>query len=256
MAIIDPVYLCLPYDINPANLFDIGRMLRNVSDVCRDAGATPILVHHLKKGIANPYVPGQLEDIGWAGFQEFFRQWMLINRREPYEVGSGLHRLWFSTGGSAGHSSLLGLDIFEGIYDPSGASPRVWDVTTLKPHEVNRASEDRREEAKEAKAEFRVRTRLDRNRRKIIDVMVGQPNGHTLSSLADQARMSRQRASEAIESRVEDGQLIACKVVKGKNKRELDGYQLANDDDGEFNPDRLTRIACPSGSNVKKKLAH
>lgn len=120
VVIIDPVYLCLPCDINPANLFDIGRLLRSVTDVRKAAGATPILVHHLKKTVANPYVPGQLEDIGWAGFQEFFRQWLLINRREAYEPGSGMHRLWLSTGGSAGHSSLVGLDVFEGIYDPLG----------------------------------------------------------------------------------------------------------------------------------------
>jgi len=66
VVIVDPVYLCLPCDINPANLFDIGRLLRNVTEVCRDVGATPVLVHHLKKTVANPYAPGQLEDIGWA----------------------------------------------------------------------------------------------------------------------------------------------------------------------------------------------
>lgn len=54
VVIIDPVYLCLPCDINPANLFDIGRLLQSVSDVCKEVGATPILVHHLKKGVASP----------------------------------------------------------------------------------------------------------------------------------------------------------------------------------------------------------
>ncbi len=157
VVIIDPVYLCLPCDINPANLFDIGRLLRSVSDVCREAGATPVLVHHLKKTVANPYVPGQLEDIGWAGFQEFFRQWLLINRREAYEPGSGMHRLWLSTGGSAGHSSLVGLNVYEGVYDPHGAIPRVWEVSVLKPKDVIASEALRQEDAKEEQAETRAK---------------------------------------------------------------------------------------------------
>lgn len=161
VVIIDPIYLCLPCDVNPANLFDIGRMMRNVNDVCKDVGATPILVHHLKKGVANPYTPGQLEDIGWAGFQEFFRQWMILNRREQYEPGTGMHRLWFSTGGSAGHSSLVGLDIFEGVYDPQGTNPRVWNVNVLKPKDVIASEQNRKEEARERKSEERARTRQE-----------------------------------------------------------------------------------------------
>lgn len=149
VVVVDPAYLCLPADVNAGNLFDVGRVLRNVNEVCGQAGSTLVLAHHLKKGVANPYAPGQLEDIGWAGFQEFFRQWMLINRREPYEPNSGMHRLWFSTGGSAGHSTLVGLDIFEGVFDPTGQRPRTWDVRVLKAGDVIQASEERRAEARE-----------------------------------------------------------------------------------------------------------
>lgn len=187
VVIVDPVYLCLPCDINPANLFDIGRLLRSVSDVCKDAGATPILVHRLKKTVQNPYAPGQLEDIGWAGFQEFFRQWMLINRREAYEAGSGMHRLWFSTGGSAGHSSLVGLDVFEGIYDPQRAQSRVWNVSVLKPKDVIAAEQNRKEEAKERNAEDRSKARQERGRRRMAFALGHCPDGDTLTGLADRA---------------------------------------------------------------------
>ena len=57
VVIIDPVYLCLPAEVNAANLFDMGHMLRNVSEVCQVAGCTLVLAHHLKKNVVNPYAP-------------------------------------------------------------------------------------------------------------------------------------------------------------------------------------------------------
>lgn len=228
VVIIDPVYLCLPCDINPANLFDIGRLLRSVSDVCREAGATPVLVHHLKKTVANPYIPGQLEDIGWAGFQEFFRQWLLINRREAYEPGSGMHRLWLSTGGSAGHSSLVGLDVYEGVYDPYGAIPRVWDVSVLKPKDVIASEALRQENAKEEQAETRAKARQEASLRKLEEALAQRPEGDTLSGLADLAGMSRKRAREGLDELLERGKVTPCTVIKGRGNRENEGYRLAN----------------------------
>jgi hypothetical protein len=228
VVIIDPVYLCLPCDINPANLFDIGRLLRSVSDVCREAGATPVLVHHLKKTVANPYVPGQLEDIGWAGFQEFFRQWLLINRREAYEPGSGMHRLWLSTGGSAGHSSLVGLDVYEGVFDPYGAIPRVWEVSVLKPKDVIASEALRQEDAKEEQAETRAKARQEASLRKLEEALAKRPEGDTLSGLADLAGMSRKRAREGLDELLERGKVTPCTVIKGSGNRENEGYRLAN----------------------------
>lgn len=241
VVIVDPVYLCLPCDVNPANLFDIGRMLRNVNDVCQDVGATPVLVHHLKKTVANPFVPGQLEDIGWAGFQEFFRQWMLINRREQYEPGTGQYRLWFSTGGSAGHSCLVGLDVFEGEFNPHTGQPRVWEVNVVKPKEVISEEADRREEAKERKADIRTKARIARSRKKMLAAMKKHPTGETLTALADQSGLPRNRAKEAIEILIESGDAETCKVIKGRNKREIDGYKLASNDGQSIDPDTRTK---------------
>ena len=86
------------------NLFVVGRYLQAISDLVRDTGVTPILCHHLRKGVTEPHEPAELEDIAWAGFQEFTRQWLLLNRRSRYEPDQpGHHELWMNVGGSAGH---------------------------------------------------------------------------------------------------------------------------------------------------------
>jgi hypothetical protein len=154
--------------------------------------------------------------------------WVLINRREQYEPGSGMHRLWFSTGGSAGHSTLLGLDVFEGVYDPQGSQPRVWNVHVLKPKDVISAEANRKEEAKEQQAESRAKMRLDANRRRMAFALHQKPEGDTLTGLADLAGLSRKRAKEGIEVLIEKGVAIPCKVTKGRGRREIDGFKLAS----------------------------
>jgi hypothetical protein len=111
---IDPVYLAMPGG-DAGNLFIQGELLSGVSALCQELGVTLILAHHTKRGVVDPFQPPELEDIAWAGFSEFARQWLLIGRREKYEPGSGEHRLWMNVGGSAGHSALWAVDVSEGV---------------------------------------------------------------------------------------------------------------------------------------------
>lgn len=230
VVVVDPAYLCLPSDVNAANLFDVGRVLRNVNEVCGQAGSTLVLAHHLKKGVANPYAPGQLGDIGWAGFQEFFRQWMLINRREPYEPNSGMHRLWFSTGGSAGHSTLVDLDVLEGVFDPTGQRPRIWDVKVLNASDVVRASEERRAQVKEERENVKAQAKLKRDMDRILAVLAKCPAGDTLTALTNAAGLSRDRGRTAIAALADLETIEPCKLTKGNNKREVDGYRIPQDE--------------------------
>ena len=61
-----------------------------------------------------------------------------------------------------------------------------------------------------------------------------------MSALADAAGLSRARAKEAMEVLVERGTAVACKVTKGNNRRELDGFRLATQDSEHDDPDTRT----------------
>ena len=136
VLIIDPMYLCLGDEVDPANLFSVGKVLRNVSEICQAAGVTLVICHHTKKNIVSPYEPAELEDMAWAGTQEWARQWLLISRRKKYIPGTGVHRLWLSSGGSAGHGGYWGVDVQEGTRATPGG--RFWQVDILSPEEARR----------------------------------------------------------------------------------------------------------------------
>ena len=148
---IDPAYLCIG-EADHGNLFAIGARLEGISRVCGEIGATLILAHHNRKnGKADPFGPPELEDIAWSGFQEFARQWLLVNRREPYEPGTGQHALWLSAGGSAGHSNLWALDIAEGTQSTPGG--RFWQVSVTPASEARKDTQARQEQAKREQVE-------------------------------------------------------------------------------------------------------
>ena len=127
VLVVDPLYLCMS-GADAANLFVQGSLLRRVSEICQRHGVALVLCHHTRKrGKARnqgEFDAPELDDLAWAGFAEFARQWLLLGRREPYEPGTGEHRLWLSVGGSAGHGGLWAL-IFR------KASPANRDVGTL-----------------------------------------------------------------------------------------------------------------------------
>jgi hypothetical protein len=128
---LDPLYLCLlaGSDVDPRNLFAMGAHLRRVTEVCLGAGATPILSHHFRRtrNGQDPYSPPELDDLVYAGVAENARQWLLLSRRERYQPGSGVHRLWLTVGGSAGQSGEWAVDVEEGgLEDPGG---RRWAVS-------------------------------------------------------------------------------------------------------------------------------
>lgn len=217
VVMIDPMYLCLPGD-DAGNVFRQGELLRRIHRPCAEAGATMLLAHHNKTTGTVPGRPAKLSDIAWAGFQEFARGWLLLSRREPYEEGTGSHRLWLTVGGSAGHSGLWALDIEEGTNN--AAEGRMWDVRVATGRDERQAAERRREQ----KANDKEQRTRDLVKRKLAEALKQYPDGQTKSTLASAIGRSNTKAGEAIHTLLVEGRIELCTIQKKNGQN--DGFRL------------------------------
>jgi len=215
---VDPTYLAIGGS-DAGNLFAMGAQLRGPSEICQAAGCTLVLVHHTRKNIADPYGQPELEHIAWAGFSEFARQWILLNRREAYQPGTGTHRLWMSVGGSAGHGSLHGLDIEEGV-----APDRYWHVDVVPAGDIY----ETRTTARDRDKAEREQQRHEADRQLVCNVLAKHPDGMTTKDIRSHARLSTDRANMAIASLLDDDMILACDVHKSNRKTPYQGYRLAD----------------------------
>lgn len=227
VLILDPTYLMM-MDIgdDAGNLFVVGAVLKTLSDLAQQTGVTPLLCHHLKKGIAEPYEPAELDNIAWAGFQEFVRQWMLLNRRVRYDPEhGGHHELWMSVGGSAGHSGLWGVNVDEGTRQDEGG--RRWEVEFLTTREAYDERESHTIEVQEARKHRQQQARDDRNREAVLRALHQYPDGETPRVLREAAGVSVKSVQNLLDQLVAEGQAVVCTVQK--NKRNEVAYRLAAD---------------------------
>ena len=220
VAYFDPAYLALLTAGNEGSIFAMGALLRSVSELCQRIGVTPILLHHTRSTIANPFTPGDLDDASWAGFAEFVRSWTILNRREKYQPGSGLHKLWLTIGGSVGHSGLWGVDVFEGVY--SGPGSRVWDVTVHKADDLRQEQQDAQSKAKAEQAD----AKLEQTKREILSAMLKLPDQTgTISDIRARTGRNGQAFSLAFAALTSSGDLQTVELTKGNN-RTYEGYKL------------------------------
>jgi len=164
-CIIDPAYLCLlsgdTQGRQASNVFDMGSILQGLATVGLNTGCGIIMAHHTRKNPTDRFAIPDLDELAFAGFGEFARQWILLNRRKEYELGSGRHDLWLSIGGSAGHSSCWSLSIEEGVPDEEFRG-RYWQTSVRPASEAIQQARDDRERQKENDRNSRMLADLER----------------------------------------------------------------------------------------------
>ena len=239
IVIIDPLYLCMigangsGRSIEASNLFETGPLFQEVADICLEAGATPILVHHFTKA-GQPI--GEIPELGkmaFAGITEFARQWILINRRERYVGGTGHHPLWIVAGGSAGHGGEWAVDIEEGTGD--AIEGRSWEVSVRHASEaldvdltrVVIAKTAAAIQAQSVKDQVTAKT-IETNARMALDWL--RVNGPaTKSAWRDKLGWGTSRMTDALNFLIETEAIVPglVQVGKGKGTDTVDGYAVA-----------------------------
>lgn len=223
VLIVDPAYLCLDLGDDAGNLFKVGPKLIVLTEVMRETGCTIIIVHHNKKSTNAPFRCPELDDIAWSGFQEWARQWILMNRRETYNAeNAGSHKLWLNVGGSAGHSGLWALDIEEGDYNDRGG--RRWDVSIQGASQAIAETIENRDEAKASLETEKTRAKIEADSKLLLEAYRDFPNGDTLTAVRDSIAMSGKRSAPANMKLLKDGLIEHFMVKKAGQPR--DAYRL------------------------------
>lgn len=220
VLVIDPAYLSLlgaGEGASASNVFAMGTILQGLSEIRAETGCTIILCHHCKKGggshpaqKAAEFQPPELEDLSMAGFTEWARQWILLARREQFEPGSGLHRLWISVGGSVGHSGLWPVDIDEGRLS-SDFTGRKWEVAVRGAAEAR----EQKERERQQRATDRQQQARDARVHAVREFLKDHPSTHPKRAIIEVTGINNKQVSEALSDLMKRGEVEMGDAVVG-----------------------------------------
>jgi hypothetical protein len=215
-VIIDPTYLAMSgLGDSDSNLFAVGNQLRGLTNLSSETGATVILVHHTSKRSLQYDNPPELDDIAWAGFSEWARQWILLGRRKRYDPEhEGHHELWVTAGGSAGHSQGWALNIDEGSIDDDGG--RRWDVECISTKKARYDATQAAADDKEYSAEQKRLGTFNARKEKVLAAFDRHPEGTFKTTIRESAGLSSANLQPILECLMDEGTIEETKNKAGK----------------------------------------
>jgi len=192
------------------SLFEIGQLLRPLTELCESTGCTVLVVHHCKQA-RKVGDPTTLEDLAGSGFAEFSAQWLLVSRRRPFDPvpgqhGTGHHELWLTTGSRAGDQGLWELDVDESAADQPGG--RRWKTAVRPLTSATTAADERFVAAREDCNLRRRALAFDRQCQRLLELLAAYPDGRTARFIRDTLGMSGDRINRVLDSLIEKGHVV------------------------------------------------
>lgn len=130
------------------NVANMHVMVPKIQELCRAltaAGAVPWIVHHTTKWLygrtgRENYAPMERNHTSGAGWAEAMKQFVMINRSEPFTPGEGPERVWLQLGNRS-RSTLRRVTLNEGMFNPSTGYRHGWHTTVETPEQAEAAAE-------------------------------------------------------------------------------------------------------------------